>query len=200
MREFHPTKQALIDTAVEFLNTVGPTGFTVEEVLGTSGISKGSMYHHFDDFADLIETAQVARFAVFVDADIAALSGVLTSARTKEEFQATLKLASTEVQSPERVGRRLARAQIVGWEGSTPRFRESLARVQQRLTDALADLVRDAQEKGFLDPNIDATAMALFTQAYSLGRVLDDIADKHVDAQAWNELVARIIDLFTGAD
>lgn len=190
----HPTKQALIDTAMTFLNDVGPTGFTVEDVLGTSGISKGSMYHHFEDFADLIESAQVARFAHFVDRDIELLSVALSGSSSRSEFVARLKAASAEVQSPERVERRLARAQIAGWEGSSPKFREALAVEQQRLTDALASLVASAQESGFVDSSHDPVALAVFVQAYSLGRVLDDIAVNQVAPESWNALIERLID------
>lgn len=190
----HPTKQALIDTTVGYLNEVGPTAFTVEDVLGTSGISKGSMYHHFEDFDDLIESAQVARFAAFVDRDIEVLNKVLTGASSRAEFVSRLKVASVQVQSPDRIGRRLARAQIAGWEGSTPKFRTALAAEQQRLTDTIADLVRDAQSRGFVNPVHAPEALAVFIQAYSLGRVLDDIAEKHLEPAAWNSLVEMFID------
>lgn len=190
----HPTKQALIDTALSFLNEVGPTGFTVEDVLGTSGISKGSMYHHFEDFADLIESAQVARFASFVDRDIELLSAALTGSSSRKDFVARLKSASVQVQSPERTERRLARAQIAGWEGSTAKFRQALAVEQQRLTDALAGLVSEAQQSGFVDASHDPVALAVFVQAYSLGRVLDDIAETQVAPESWNALIEKLID------
>ena len=61
MDSLHPTKRALITTVLEQLKTLKPSEITSESVLDKSGISKGSLYHHFEDFDDLIETAQVIR-------------------------------------------------------------------------------------------------------------------------------------------
>ena len=53
----HPTKQLLIKTALELMETKLPTEIAVDEILTNSGISKGSLYHHFEDLAELLETA-----------------------------------------------------------------------------------------------------------------------------------------------
>ena len=57
----------MIETVVNLLQTQSVDEINSDQVLEISGISKGSMYHHFEDFSDLIEHAQVARFASFVD-------------------------------------------------------------------------------------------------------------------------------------
>ncbi len=57
----HPTKTHLIETAVKLLDTQLPHEIAVDEILDKSGISKGSLYHHFEDLAELLEAAQVAR-------------------------------------------------------------------------------------------------------------------------------------------
>jgi len=46
----HPTKVALIEVVKEMIAEFGADGFTVEMVLAESGISRGSLYHHFEDF------------------------------------------------------------------------------------------------------------------------------------------------------
>ncbi|MGA1715426.1 MAG: TetR/AcrR family transcriptional regulator, partial [Ilumatobacteraceae bacterium] len=53
----HPTKVALIEVVKEMIAEFGADGFTVEMVLAESGISRGSLYHHFEDFPDLVEEA-----------------------------------------------------------------------------------------------------------------------------------------------
>lgn len=194
MESVHPTKTALLQTVVSLIERVGPRAFTVEQVLEESGAAKGSLYHFFKDFEDLIEMAQLTRFAGFVDGDIAALANVLSNATTKVEFAKMVKQASAGVQSATRIERRLARAQIAGWEGSTPRFRDSLAAEQQRLTDAIADLAREAQSRGFLSAELDPRAVAVFTQAFSLGRVLDDVSAERLPEDAWNLIVERFIE------
>ena len=62
----HPTKALLISTTVKLLDTKLPNEIAVDEILETSGISKGSLYHHFEDLSELLEVAQVERYAAWV--------------------------------------------------------------------------------------------------------------------------------------
>ena len=43
----HPTKVALLEVVKGMIAEYGADGFTVEMVLAESGISRGSLYHHF---------------------------------------------------------------------------------------------------------------------------------------------------------
>jgi CDGSH-type Zn-finger protein len=72
----HPTKEELIKYCRWFcwiLLTLDE--ITSENVLDISGISRGSLYHHFEDFSELLELAQVRRFASYVNKSI---GGALT--------------------------------------------------------------------------------------------------------------------------
>lgn len=61
---FHPTKIRLIETTAELLENQFPQDIQVDEILEKSGISKGSLYHHFEDLGELLEAAQVSRYAL----------------------------------------------------------------------------------------------------------------------------------------
>ncbi|MFZ9750906.1 MAG: TetR/AcrR family transcriptional regulator, partial [Candidatus Nanopelagicales bacterium] len=63
----HPTRQKLIETTVSLLDTLRPAEITVEMILQQSGISKGSLYHHFEDVEELFEAAEISRFILSVD-------------------------------------------------------------------------------------------------------------------------------------
>ena len=63
LSNFHPTKRLLVETAVKMLDSKSPAEILAEEVLETSGVSKGSMYHHFEDLQELVEVAQVYRYS-----------------------------------------------------------------------------------------------------------------------------------------
>ena len=60
-KRVHPTKALLIATTVTLLDTKLPNEIAVDEILEASGISKGSLYHHFEDLGELLEIAQVER-------------------------------------------------------------------------------------------------------------------------------------------
>jgi len=192
MRADHPTKVALLSTTVELIDDRGVNGFTVETLLERSGISKGSLYHHYADFSAVIEAAQIARFARYVDEDIAALMSVLQSSSSREDLLERLSLIAKSVHHSSRRAQRADRAAIIGLARSSENFAQRLGVEQQRLTDALTDLVREGQNRGFINQGLNARALATFVQSYSLGKVLVDIVAESLTEEAWDALIQRI--------
>lgn len=190
----HPTRDRLIATMVELLDGSDPEHITAEQVLSASGVSKGSLYHHFEDFEDLLEAALVARFSVNVDASIQSLSQILATVTTREELLVALREINVYNQDQTRSGYRLERARAAGLTFSSPRFHEALGAEQKRLTDAFTDLFIEAQNKGWMSFNIDARAAAVFVQAYTVGRIVDDIAPNKVNPEAWIDLVMHVVE------
>jgi len=194
VQAMHPTKALLLETAVALIDERGPQGFTVDELLDTSGISKGSMYHHFEDFTDVIESAEVFRFARFVDEDIRAIVAVMRTVSSREEMFERFGRITEVASAPVRAASRADRAMIIGLSSRSPQLARALAAEQDRLTDALADIAREFQERGFLKGAIDPRTIAVFVQAYSFGRSVDDIAATKVSPEGWNGLIATIVE------
>jgi hypothetical protein len=62
----------------------------------------------------------------------------------------------------------------------------------------MASSISIAQKKGWVTNNLDSRAIALFLQAYSLGRAVDDVAGKPVDNKSWQQVVEVIISSLEG--
>lgn len=189
MRDVHPTKALLLSTAVELIDESGPQGFTVETLLERSSISKGSLYHHFEDFGDLVDQAQIKRFSRYIDEDIDVLSRTLTAATTREDLRARVRAAVIGSHGQSRAKARADRAVILGSSMGSEKFRKSLGAEQQRLTDAIADVIRELQERGLAPKRISPAVVSTFVQAYSLGRILDDVAERPVSGDDWADVV-----------
>lgn len=179
---------------VELLDGSDPEHITADQVLTSSGISKGSLYHHFEDFEDLVEAALIARFSVNVDATIDALAQILVTVHSKEELIGALRELNVHNQAQSRSNFRLERARAAGLTFSSPRFHDALGLEQQRLTDAFTDLFIEAQNKGWMSATVDARAAAVFVQAYTVGRIVDDIAPEKVDQEAWMDLIMTVVE------
>jgi AcrR family transcriptional regulator len=199
-RTSHPTRERLIEVVVELLETKGPGEINVDEVLSISGISKGSLYHHFTDLADLVDAALAYRFANYVDVSIADIAPIVSSANTREEIFAGIAKLTEITQSPDFRPHRIERIQTVGRAARNPNLQALLNAEQQRLNGALADLIREGQIRGWLSSEIDAMSAAVLIQAYTLGRVLDDITEPHVDPAKWTALIHRLVEKVLGPD
>lgn len=194
MDSLHPTKRALVQTVLDQLKTNKALDLTSELILEKSGISKGSLYHHFEDFDDLIETAQVFRYAAYVDQSIHLLTKVFQTAKNKEEMITELKKVTRFTQSPDLMPQRMDRATSISIANANPRMMKKMNAQQDRLNEAIIDIFREARDRGWINKEIDLHAGALFIQAYTLGIIINDVSGKKIDITAWDELIDMFLE------
>ena len=192
VRDIHPTKVHLTETAATLIDEFGSQGFTVEQLLETSNISKGSLYHHFEDFHDVIMQAQVQRFARYVEEDIAALTNALLASTSREDMFGRLDLISRATHDPARSVRRADRIEILAGARHSEKMKNALGPTQARLTGAIAVLVREMKVKEFVSEDIDPGSVAVFIQAYSLGLIVNDVSNEPIDLEAWHTMISRM--------
>lgn len=191
MKSLHPTKQLLIDVTVKLLDDKQPHEIQVDEILETSGISKGSLYHHFTDLAELLETALAMRYASYVDMSIGFMTRELM-VKTKEElFQGLVRLTEL-TQTDDRARYRFERARSLALAEGNPRFARILGQEQERLTDSLADIVQDLQNKGLVTGKYSPRLIATYIQTYTLGIIINDITPSPISMEEWRPMINDI--------
>jgi AcrR family transcriptional regulator len=195
----HPTKVKITAAAVALLDDRDVTDITVDEVLTIAGVTKGAMYHHFEDYAEVLESAMITRFAAGVDWSIQMLEQAFQAPVRDEDFLAQIADITRLVHAPERASVRLERARTLALSQHHPRLRSALAAEQQRLTDTITELLTTAQGRGLIDPKIDPHAGAVFIQAFALGRVVDDISERPVDPESWYAMIDIAVQRAFGA-
>ena len=190
---FHQTKKLLVETVMDLMEIKAPNEISADEVLQKSGISKGSMYHHFKDLDELIETAQVARFAHWVDVSIQNLGQIIRATKTKDELYEALRVVTENTQSAKRKDSRIERAAALSRRNGSARYFELIGNESDRLMSGLEDLAREAQEKGFFSKRHHPRAISLMVQAYTLGKIVDDYSHQPVKDEDWNNLIMDVI-------
>lgn len=191
--KLHPTAEKLIDTVSTMLQGENAHNILIDDVLAASGVSRSSVYHHFGDHQGLIEATLLRRFSVNVDGDVQAMTKVVEAATDKDDYWMRMRKLSAATQTPQRATVRAERARILALASSNERFGKALSVEQDRLTDAMSQAIARAQDKGWVKNNLDARAIAVFLQAYSLGRAVDDISTEHVKNPDWLTLIETVI-------
>lgn len=189
----HPTAEKLIDTVSEMLDGEHPHAILVDDVLSASGVSRGALYHHFGDFPGLIEATLLRRFAINVDRDTAAIRSATLESKTEEEYWQRIRALSAATQLPSRALVRAERARIMALAATNERFGQRLSVEQERLTNEMAGTIELAQIRGWVKREFDPHAIAVFLQSYSLGRIVDDIAQTHLDNERWVEMIDLVL-------
>lgn len=192
----HPTRKKLIETWLQLADECGQEAVTVDDVLKRSRISKGSLYFHFVSFDDLIAAALAERYAEGVERSVHQCHELMERCTTREEFLAGVRQLVDLTSGPQTVHFRLARAQIIGMCSSNLALRKRVAEEQSRLSKAIEALLGEAQARSWLRPDLDVAAAALLVQAYTFGKVIDDIALEPINGTAWLDLISSLFESF----
>ena len=199
-RRAAPTVDALVEATIRALQEHGEAAFRVDDVLAETRTSKGSLYHHFTSRDGLIEAATLLEFSRQVDEDTAAIRAALEGAVDRADLLARLDAITEATQSPERARRRATRVRILGTAVNRPSLWAAIGREQSRLTEAAAEVIADGQRRGLVSRAHDPRVVAVFIQAYTLGRVLSDVDPVPVDPAAWTATIRTVVARLVGDD
>ena len=194
MERLHPTKRLLLETVIKLLDTKKPEEILSDEVLQMSGISKGSMYYHYKDWYEIIEDAICERFGRYVDRSVELCENAINKSKTRDDLVNFLKQVTRETQKSEQLAIRYARVQAIAMASQSDRMKKKLGAVQERLTESLEDLFREAKERGWAKEGMNPRAVAVLVQAYTFGHVIDDFTPEHMEIEAWYRLIDQVVE------
>ncbi len=190
--ESNETRHNLIQSTSELMDLHAIEDISAAMILERAGASKSSMYHFFEDFGDLLDETYVVRFGENVRVSIVVIEKIIARSTTKEEFFAALDRLTASTQDRALASLRFSRARELARSERNEKFQKSLGKLQQQLTDSLTNAFQTAQDKGFLNKDFEARTGAVFIQAYTLGRIVDDITETHMNDADWQKLIGRI--------
>ena len=188
------TRRRLLYTAVEMLDEFEEKDVSASEILRRTGIARGSLYHFWESIGDLIEEAYLVRYSRYVEESGQVIAQLLEASKTKDEFFTGISKITEITQDPARKVNRYERARILAMAEKNESFRKALGEAQQGLTDLFTEQVTEVQNRGWFNKDFDPRAAAVLIQAYTLGKIVDDVVDKPMAATGWNALIDLIID------
>ena len=188
----HPTAKLLVETVSNLLEKRQPDSVQVDEVLELSGISKGSLYHHFEDLQELVEVAQIQRYSQWIDASIEFLTTEVARAQNKKTLMDALRRLTVLTQSDQRKSARAERSNALAACINNPRMALAMGLETKRLTEAIKDIIDEVKNKGLFKQEVNSKALATFIQAYSLGKIVNDHNPNGVNEEEWIDFVMDI--------
>jgi AcrR family transcriptional regulator len=181
------TVNQVIAEANKSIDTGGESSVRIQEISAKTGVSIGSIYHHFGDRDGLIRATYVHNFASNIQEDIA------RARRFMERMHSTQEIA-------EHYDEMLAflvdhfkhvsadkRSNIIGNTTGRPLLRAALAEVQHGLTQQLTEVMQLLQDRGMLKPHLSPRAAAVMVLGMLHGRIVAEIDTSPVSDSEWNQ-------------
>lgn len=158
------------------LEKYGSIQFNLDRVLRLSGVSRGSVYHHFGNRDGLITTLEMDISLARTMEEMAALRFEVEKCSTREEVIRTFAVGFTIGNSPAARQRRLRRVSSIAASVNNKALSDVLREAQIIGTAEFVDILKMAEHKGLIQMKTSPEGTAYLLQSMLLGRVLVDIA------------------------
>ena len=80
------TVELVLKAVIRHLEESGESHLTIDDILLETGVSKGSLYHHFGDREGLIYAARIAQYSSYLENDSEELRHGLLTCNTFDQF------------------------------------------------------------------------------------------------------------------
>ena len=196
-RRAQPDSRAeLIDAAIDIILKDGIDALRIEDVCDRVGVTKGSLYWHFNDRTGLIREALLEHLRRLSEAQLAALGEAVEGFSTRDEYLVRIASALVDPFDLQEVEARWQRFELIATSRRDPEMAQVMAEIQRRHQRYLTDLMELASARGVLRADVDPKALAAMLIAVGMGsNVLSLLEDDGPTADSWSRLLFLMIEL-----
>lgn len=181
------TRRALIDAAIADMEATGEASIRITKILSETGISNGSLYHHFGSREGLVQAAIAERFLGAVTAGLATFAARIMEVRTAEQLLELFRSELVRYGTPEVRDQRLRRLTALAAALPRAELRQRIIADQARYFDAAGDALSRLQDRGLIRADIDIRAFSAWFLGLTLSRVLSELDPGLDPDREWSE-------------
>jgi AcrR family transcriptional regulator len=170
-------RRQILDAASRCFARKGLHRTSMQDIIDESGLSTGAIYSYYTGKDEIFQAIADARH----QREAELLGDALDSAELEDALRALAETFVAELADPQRRLERLVSIDLWAEALRNPKLAAIVRRGVDQPRAAIADIVRRAQQRGEIPPDVDADALARILIAGFHGFVLQ---------QAWDETVA----------
>ncbi|MDH6422491.1 TetR/AcrR family transcriptional regulator [Aurantimicrobium minutum] len=192
MAEIQNTRENLLSATIEVIDLHGVKGVRVRDIAARAGVKEPSVYHYFGSRDGLIEEAQAQRYSRGLLELTHAFASHVRSCASVDEFQCAIRQVFAAIVKPEREEVRAVRANVLGSAMSRPRLKVAVAQAQGEAHKVLSGAIAFAQQQGWVRPELDTMAFAVWYTGMVNGRLVYEIDPGQCDPAAWDAIGVEV--------
>ena len=192
-RDGRATMERVTEFARAELAEHGPVGFNLDRVIAASGVSRGSIYHHFGNRAGVITAVEALDQLRTYRAGNDVTRRVVEEASAGSDLVNWLSLALQFGAGDDGRRTRARRVASLAAAEQIPALREVLSEYQREGVAFYAETLEIARRRGLIDPVVPIAGIANLIQSVLLGRALVDLLDDEEQDMAWAETAVAAI-------
>ena len=187
------TISRIVEFAAKELDEVGAVQFNLDRVIEKSGVSRGSVYHHFGDRDGLIVAVEVSEIVQILTSGNERMRRLFSEASSGEDiikgFEAAIRAGTGST------GRKYRRRRIASLATAqhSPAIAEALADLQLKETDYWVATLSIGTQRGLIQPFEPLLGTADVVQSLLVGRILVDLLEDDSRDNLW---VTSAIEVF----
>lgn len=186
----------LIDAAIDIIVNDGIDALRIEDVCERVGVTKGSLYWHFNDRTGLIRESLLEHLRRLSEDQLAALGEAVEGFTTRDEYLVQIAGSLIDPFNPQDVETRWQRLELIATSRRDPELSALMAEIQRRQQRYLSDIMETASARGILRPDVDPKAFAAMLNAVGMGsNLISLLGEDGPSAEDWSRLLLVLIEL-----
>lgn len=188
------SRAQLIDATLRIILERGIDAVRVDDIVAEVGVTKGSLYWHFEDRQGLIKAAIAEQINRFSAETITVMSEAIAGSATKEDYLARVVPFIVDPFDAKQVRDRWGRLSILVETQNDPELKAMMHDVQSRHLEVVVELMSDAQKHGYLREDLDPRSVAVVLSVINLGsNIIDVLAENGPDPADWWNLIGFFV-------
>ena len=179
------TISKIVEFAAKELDEVGAVQFNLDRVIEKSGVSRGSIYHHFGDRDGLIVAVEVSEIVQILTSGNERMRRLFTEAHSGEEIIQGIESAIRAGDQGRGRNYRRRRIASLATAQHSPAISKALAEVQVSETAYFVETLRIGANRGLIQPCEPFVGTADVIQSLLVGRILVDILNDDERDGTW---------------
>ena len=189
------SRAALIDAALKTILAHGIDAVRIDDIAREVGVTKDSLYWHFEDRQGLIKEALAEQIRRMSAETIDAVSEAIIGSSNKNDYLSRIIPFIIDPFDKSQVLERWGRLGVLVETRNDPELKKLMSDVQVRHLEVAVELMTEAQERGFLREDLDPRAIAVALNVINLGStIIDVLGESGPTPEEWWKLILFFVD------